>query len=120
MPPDSRLSANDTLIKYQWPPDSASLAERRVFEEAEAITLAAADVGRDRAVQGFVPLRVLVDEAVGRRLVALVLHAEHALQEVAHHVTVLVIVDAQLLRLAVEREQAVFEEEVPLQIGRAH
>src|SRR5215207_11357976 len=91
-----------------------SLAERGVLEEAEAVALARADVGGDGPVQRLVPLRVLVDEAVGGRLVPLVLHAEHASEQAAHHVAVPVVVDAEPLRLAVEGEQAVFEEVVPL------
>ena len=73
-----------------------SLTQRRILEQSESILLRVTNVLRHNAVQVVSPNRVLIDESIAGRFVALILHVQNFLQELADDVVILVVMNAQV------------------------
>src|SRR5687768_675653 len=75
-----------------------SFTQRSVLEHTEAILLLVAYVLCNHTMQAFVPVRVLVDETIRRRLIALVLNIQNFRQKLLHCVVILVVMHTHASR----------------------
>src|SRR5882724_3458217 len=83
------------LPSASCPLPTVSLSQRRVFEQAEAITRLFAHVLCNHPMEIFLPGRVLIDETIRGGFVTPVLYFQNLLEQLAHDRVISVVMNPQ-------------------------